>query len=77
MFIDIAKKMLAEQLCAEPSEITDDARLVEDLGADSIDLVQLLIRLEKELDISFTDEEIQEFKTVGDVAKCLARKERK
>lgn len=61
------KKILAEQLMIEEDTITMESDMVSDLGADSLDLVQLLIIMEKEYKITFTDEEIKSIKTVADV----------
>lgn len=61
------KKILAEQLMIEEDTITMESDMVSDLGADSLDLVQLLIIMEKEYNITFTDEEIKSIKTVADV----------
>ena len=61
------KKLIAEQLMLDESEITMESDFIADLNADSLDLVQLLILLEKEYGVSFSDEEIKSVKTVGDV----------
>ena len=59
--------MIADQLMIDESEITLESDFVKDLNADSLDLVQMLIMLEKEYGITFTDDEIKSVKTVGDV----------
>ncbi len=61
------RSMLAEQLCIDESEIKIDSDLVGDLGADSLDMVQLLISMEKEFGKSFGDEELKNVKTVQDI----------
>ena len=61
------KEMLARQLRLDANEIDDDANLVNDLGADSIDLVEMLMMIEENLGITISDEEAVELKTVRDV----------
>lgn len=67
MIFDNVKKLIAEQLMIDESEVTMESDFIADLNADSLDLVQLLILLEKEYGVSFSDEEIKSVKTVGDV----------
>lgn len=61
------KEIILDQIRVAPEKITLDAILVEDLGADSLDAVNVVMALEDEYDISITDEVAQEFKTVKDV----------
>ncbi len=61
------KELIAKQLGIEASEISDQADLVNDLGADSLDIIQMLISLEREFSIVFNDEQIKKIKTIGDV----------
>ena len=63
--------ILAEQLDAEEDAITLDTSLVDDLGADSLDVVDLVMTLEDEFDMEIPDEDITEVRTVGDVVKYL------
>ena len=60
---------LADQLEVEPEKITPD--IVNDLGADSLDVVDLVMTLEDEFDIEIPDEDIENFHTVGDVVNYL------
>ena len=71
MVFERVKKLLAEQLMVDEAAITMEAKLTDDLGADSLDLVQMLIIMEKEFGLSFTDEQMQSIKTVGDVVKFI------
>lgn len=71
MVFEKVKRMLAEQLFVEEGKITAESDLVSDLNADSLDLVQLLILMEKEFGVKFSDEEIKAVKTVGDVVKFI------
>lgn len=60
------KQIVVEQLGVEESEITLDASFIEDLGADSLDVVELIMALEEEFDISIPDEDAEKMLTVGD-----------
>lgn len=73
MLSDKVKKALAAQLMLDEADIKDESRLVEDLGADSLDLVQLLILLEKEYAVTFEEDEIKDVKTVGDIIGFLQK----
>lgn len=73
MLSDKVKKALAEQLMLDEADIKIESRLVEDLGADSLDLVQLLILLEKEYSVTFEEDEIKDVKTVGDIIGFLEK----
>ncbi|MBR1747508.1 MAG: acyl carrier protein [Clostridia bacterium] len=73
MIFDNVKRLVAEQLMIDESEITLETDFIADLSADSLDLVQLLILLEKEYGISFTDDEIKSVKTVGDVVAFIEK----
>jgi len=61
-------KALADQFEIDPVKITRDTDVMNDLGADSLDLVELIMTLEDEYGISVTDESIYERKTVGEIA---------
>jgi len=67
MIFDKIKEVLAEQFEIEPETITRDTDLLSDLGADSLDLVELIMTLEEEYGINATDESIYEHKTVGEI----------
>lgn len=71
MVLDKVKDLLAKQLGADKDEITADSLLTDDLGADSLDIVQMLITLEKEFKIIFKDDEIRAIRTVGDAVKFI------
>ncbi len=62
------KELLAKQLRIDISEIADNADIIADLGADSLDIVELLMVLEDELGISIPDDDVAELKTVSDIA---------
>ena len=64
--------MLAKQLrLASPEEVTPSSRIQKDLGADSLDILQLLMKLEDNFGYSIPDEELARFETVGDVLAYL------
>lgn len=59
-------EIIAEQLSVDPDEITPDTSFADDLGADSLDLAEIVVTLEDELDISVDEDELAEVKTVKD-----------
>ncbi len=61
------KKIVAEQLGVKEEEVTNDASFVDDLGADSLDTVELVMAFEEEFDIEVPDEEAEKLQAVGDV----------
>ena len=65
------RKMIAQQLNCEESEITADTSFKDDLGADSLDLFELVMALEDEYNIEIPAEELTELATVGDVIEYL------
>ncbi|MCI2113381.1 acyl carrier protein [Ruminococcus sp.] len=65
MVLEKVKAILAEQFDVEEDKITADTDLQEDLGADSLDVVDLLMSIEDEFDVEVPDEEIENIKTVG------------
>ena len=68
MVFEKIREALAEQFEVDPEKITRDTDIAADLGADSLDLVELIMALEDEYDISVTDEIAYEHKTVGEIA---------
>ena len=67
------QEMLAEALNLSVEKVTADAKIVDDLGADSLDVVELLSRLEDEFNIVIPDEDVENLITVGDVAAELEK----
>lgn len=67
MIFDKVRDILAEQLDIDEDLITLDASIVDDLGADSLDIVDLVMSLEDEFDTEIPDEAIENIKTVGDI----------
>jgi len=68
---DKVREIIAEKLSINEDDITMDSSFLDDLNADSLDLVELMMALEDELDTEIPDEEAEGFKTVGDVVKYL------
>ena len=69
---DNAKKVrdiIEKELGVERDKMTDEASFIEDLGADSLDIVELVMEFEKEFNIDIPDEEAEKIKTVGDAVK--------
>ena len=65
------KEIISEQLGVAEDSITMDTSFVDDLGADSLDLVELVMALEEEFDIEMPDDEIENIKTVSDAVSYL------
>ena len=75
MIFDTVKKMIAAQLKVDENSITRDSRLVEDLKADSANIMMLIMDVESELGIIVDDDALMRLKTVGDVVKYLESKQ--
>ena len=60
------KEIIINELGVEPEKVTDDASFVEDLGADSLDTVELVMAFEEEFGMEIPDEEAEKLQTVGD-----------
>ena len=71
MTIEKLIELLAKHFKKDPSTINENTRIIEDLGADSLDVVELLMTLEDDYGITIPDDEIQEIKTIGDVEKYI------
>lgn len=69
--LERVKKIIVESLNVEPSEVTMEANIKEDLGADSLDVVDLIMELEDEFDMEISDEEAEKIATVGDVVEYI------
>jgi len=65
------KKIIIDKLGVEDSEVTTEASFTNDLGADSLDTVELIMEFEKEFDISIPDEEAENIQTVGQAVSYL------
>jgi acyl carrier protein len=65
------KEILCDQLDVEEDQVTMESNIVEDFGADSLDIVDLIMSLEEEFDKEIPDEEIENIKTVGDIVRFI------
>lgn len=65
------KDIIVDQLGVNPDQVTPDAKFIEDLGADSLDTVELIMALEEEFGIEVPDEEAEKLQSVGDVVKYI------
>jgi len=72
--LEKVQEIVAEKLGVEKSKITPEASFIEDLGADSLDTVELIMKMEEEFGIEIPDEEAEKLKTVGNVVKYLDAK---
>ena len=71
------KDIIVEQLGVNADQVTPDAKLIEDLGADSLDTVELVMALEEEFGHEIPDEEAEKLQSVGDVIKYIEDSQRK
>jgi acyl carrier protein len=69
--MDKVKKIIVEQLGVDESEVTPSAHFIDDLGADSLDTVELILSFEEEFDISIPDEDAEKLETVGKAVEYL------
>jgi len=67
------RKIIVDKLGVDESEVTNEASFTNDLGADSLDTVELIMEFEKEFDISIPDEEAEKIETVGDAVTYLSK----
>ena len=68
------KEVVVEQLSVNPDEVKEDAKFVEDLGADSLDQVELIMALEDEFDLKIPEEEAEKLSTVGSAVDYIVSK---
>lgn len=67
MVFEKVKGIIADQLGVDENEVTMESSFIDDLGADSLDIVELIMALEEEFDIEIPDEEAEKISTVGNV----------
>jgi acyl carrier protein len=68
------RQIIAEQLMVELDEVTDDASFIEDLGADSLDTVEMIMEIEDEFGIEIPDEDAEKIQTVGKAIEYIKKK---
>ncbi len=71
---DKVKSIIAEQLGVKAEEVTPQASFIDDLGADSLDTVELIMALEEEFGVEIPDEDAEKMTTVGDAIKYIEEK---
>lgn len=71
MTFEKVKEIVVEQLGVEESEVTMEASFIDDLGADSLDIVELIMALEEEFDLEIPDKEAEKITTVGDAVEYI------
>ncbi len=71
---DKVKSIIAEQLGVKPEEVTPGASFIDDLGADSLDTVELVMAFEEEFGIEIPDEDAEKITSVGDAVKYIEEK---
>ena len=71
MIFEKIKELLADQLDASADDMAMETNIAGDLGADSLDVVELLMSIEDEFDVEIPDEEIENIKTIGDLVKYI------
>jgi acyl carrier protein len=73
MIFEKITEILAEQLAADQETMTAETKIAEDLGADSLDLVDLLMSIEDEFGVEIPDEEVENLHTIGEVCDFIAK----
>jgi acyl carrier protein len=69
--VDKVRELIAQQLNKSVDEVTEDKEIVKDLGADSLDVVEMLMSLEEEFEVTVPEEDAVNVKTVGDIVKVI------
>ncbi len=72
--LEKVKNLIVEELAVDPSEVTAEASFIEDLGADSLDVVELVMAMEEEFDLEIPDEDAEKIETVQDAVDYLENK---
>ena len=70
--IDRLRQLICNQLGVDRAEVTSDANILDDLGADSLDVVELVMAIEEAFDLEIADEEVEALRTIGDVEKYVS-----
>jgi len=75
IMLEKIKSIVADQLGVDEDQVTEDASFIDDLGADSLDTVELIMAFEEEFDVEIPDEDAQKIKTVKDVMDYIESKQ--
>ncbi|MBP3691973.1 MAG: acyl carrier protein [Clostridia bacterium] len=73
MILEKLIEIVSEQLDIDAATITADTNLIEDLGVDSLDIVEMFMEVQDEFDIEIPDEDVDSIKTIGDMADYIAK----
>ncbi len=68
------RSIIVDQLAVDAAKVSQTASFIDDLGADSLDIVELVMTMEEEFDLDIPDEDAEKMKTVGDVVKYISSK---
>lgn len=71
---DRVKRVVCEELAVQEAEVTESASFIDDLGADSLDVVELVMALEEEFEVDIPDDDVANLKTVGDAVSYIEKK---
>ena len=71
MILDRVRQLIAEQMCFDVNTITADSKLIDDIGADSLDVVEMLMTVEEEWGITIDDDDMRKFTTVASVVEYI------
>lgn len=71
MVFDKVKDLISEQLDVKADDITEDSNIQDDLGADSLDVVDLVMAIEDEFGVEIPEDQVENIKTVGDIVKFI------
>ena len=74
MVFDKVKEIIVDQLECDEDQVTMEASITEDLGADSLDVVDLVMSIEESFDVEIPDEDVEGIKTFGDIVKYIESK---
>ncbi len=72
VLVERVRRLVSDQLGIDPAEMQPNASILEDLGADSLDVVELVMAIEEAFDIEINDEDAESMRTLGDVEKYVA-----
>ncbi len=75
MVFDKVKELISEQLDVKADDITEASNIQDDLGADSLDVVDLVMALEDEFEVEIPEDQVENIKTVGDIVKFIEDKQ--
>lgn len=71
MIFEKVKAIIVDQLDVDENDVTEASNIQDDLGADSLDIVDLVMSFEEEFDIEIPDDQVENIKTVGDIVKFI------